>query len=576
MGSRPVPTAVGGLGSSAVRVRSRVAVAGWGVMLSGCGLFARSAAPTAAAAPRTTAGELDPRTLLADVPLRASRLGAGPPSVVASTEAVENEWIGGFVEVPQEQCILGYGRGSSSVEDVDIAIYSEDGTELAVDEARDPHPTVLLCPPHPDRVYVAAHVVEGEGFVVIAAQLVPRERALVVGHALGAHGAVGDEPGTADAWPGLAGAVRVHRAALGGVWEEFKRLSLPVDTRVATYLPLPIEVDSCVDAVIVADDEVAFLDVEAMDAENRVIAQSHAQRGARTLTVCSPLSMTGTLSVRPHVGRGRVAIVLARARGEAARDLSSRPEVAWVPTAQSVDGARAARNALLAKAGYGAPAASTSGSLTLGRRSTTPLQLTGPAGACSRIDVVAGAPLAMLDASIWDDRGDLGASDDGSSSVTLFACAHGSFRLELEARGRGGPFAITVRPERWKDPAFALHPLAASRMLARVAVGPDMVFAHKKLVVREQPLDAERLASWLESIDKGQCAHVTLGAQGEGMGIELRAFDGVDGAEIDRCEAPHAASVRACAKPDSGRTVRFEARASAGRLEAVVGTDLGP
>jgi hypothetical protein len=280
--------------------------------------------------------------------------------------------------------------------------------------------------------------------------------------------------------------------------------------------------------------------------------------------------------VRPHVGRGRVAVVLARAQGEVVRDLSSRPEVAWGPTAQSVDAAKTARNALLAKAGYGAPVSFASGSLTLGRRTTMPLQPTGPVGACSRIDVVAGAPLAMLGASIWDDRGDLIASDEGPSSVTLFACARGSLRLELEARGRGGPFAITVRPERWKDTVFALHPLAASRMLARAAVGPDMLFAHKKLVVREQTLDAERFAAWFENIDKGQCAHVTLGAQGDGTGIELRAFDGVDGAEIDRCEGPQSASVRACARPDSGRTVRFEARASAGRLEAIVGTDLGP
>jgi hypothetical protein len=226
--------------------------------------------------------------------------------------------------------------------------------------------------------------------------------------------------------------------------------------------------------------------------------------------------------------------------------------------------------------GYGAPVVSASGSLVIGRRVTMPLQLTGPAGACSRIDVVAGAPLAMFDASLWDDRGNLVASDEGPSSLTLFACVRGPLRLEIEARGRGGPFSIAARPELWKDAALALHPLAASRMLARAAEGPEMIFPHKKLSVREQTLDAERLAFWLESIDEGQCARVTVGAQGDGSGIELRAFDGADGAEIDRCEAPHAASIRACAKPNSGRTVRFEVRASAGRMDGVVGTDLEP
>ena len=107
-------------------------------------------------------------------PARAVRLGAGAPSLVASAQAIDNSWVGGFVDVPRDDCVLGYARGSSSIDDVDVAIYSEEGTTLAVDEGRDVHPTVLMCAPHPDRVYLAAHVVEGEGLVAVGAQLVPR------------------------------------------------------------------------------------------------------------------------------------------------------------------------------------------------------------------------------------------------------------------------------------------------------------------------------------------------------------------------------------------------------------------
>jgi hypothetical protein len=64
---------------------------------------------------------------------------------------------------------------------------------------------------------------------------------------------------------------------------------------------------------------------------------------------------------------------------------------------------------------------------------------------------------------------------------------------------------------------------------------------------------------------------VAIGVQGEGLGVELRAIDGSAGEEIDRSEAAHAASVRACAPADAARTVRFEARASAGKLDAVIG-----
>jgi hypothetical protein len=162
------------------------------------------------------------------------------------------------------------------------------------------------------------------------------------------------------------------------------------------------------------------------------------------------------------------------------------------------------------------------------------------------------------------------ASGEASSSLALFACARERARLEIEARGRPGPFAVTVRSERWNDAAFAAHPLAASRMLARAAAGPDMLLDGKAGPARELSLDATRTVAFTEPIPPGRCLRVTAGAQGDGAGIEIRAFEGADG-EIDRSEAAHAASVRACAPSDSARNVRFEMRASAGRMDAVVG-----
>src|SRR5258708_37110716 len=104
--------------------------------------------------------------------------------------------------------------------------------------------------------------------------------------------------------------------------------------------------------------------------------------------------MAATLSVRPHVGRGLAAIVLARATGDVARDLSTRPDVAWAATTQPLQRATGERNALLSKSGYEAPVATASGALPLGRRVSVPVDLKAPAGSCARIDVVAGAPPA--------------------------------------------------------------------------------------------------------------------------------------------------------------------------------------
>ncbi|HXN32679.1 MAG TPA: hypothetical protein VN894_12490 [Polyangiaceae bacterium] len=542
--------------------------------LAGCASHPASLAPTGpppVPSPRVTAGALDPRTLLGELPMRASRLGAGAPALVSSTEAIENDWVGGFVDVPSDDCLLAYARGSPSVEDVDVAIYSEEGTQLAADEGRDVHPTVVLCVPHPDRVYVAAHVVGGEGLVAVGAQLVPKERALIVARALGARGAIAEGPRPADAWPGLDDAVRAHRQALGGTWEEVRRVALSVDARVPTYVSLPIEADQCVDAVIVPDTDVALLDIEAFDGEGRVMARAREGMGARTLTVCSPISMPGSLSVRPHVGRGLAAVVVSRARGEVARDFSERPDVAWTAGTQPLEAARGARNALLAKSGYGAPLAAASGMLVLGRRVSIPLDTKALGGACARIDVVAGAPLALVDAHVWDDAGSLLASAEASATLALFACARGAVRLELETRGRPGPFAVSMRRERWQDAAFAAHPLAASRMLARAAAGPDMLLDGKEAPARDVSLNGTRVIGWTENIPGGRCVRVTVGAEGEGAGIELRALDPADGTDFDRSEAVHAASVRACAPAGIAREARFEVRASAGHVDAIVG-----
>ncbi|HLK35238.1 MAG TPA: hypothetical protein VKU41_00710 [Polyangiaceae bacterium] len=555
-------------------MRRLLRAAALAIALGGCATFSRSSAKqaprTSLAAPHAVAGELNGRALLAELPARASRLGASPPALVVSAEALDNEWIGGFVDVPREDCLLGYARGAASIQDIDVAIYSEEGTSLAVDEGRDVHPTVLMCPPHPARVYVAAHVVDGEGLVAVGAQLVPRERGTIVARTLGARGGAALGPRPADAWPGLEDTIRVHRREIGGVWEETRRVALSVDAHVPTYASLPIEADRCVDALIIPDDDVALLEVEATDGDGRTVARAKDGPGPRSLTICSPIAMTGTLSVRPHVGRGLAAVVLARISADAAKDLSTRPDVAWVATTAPLARATGDRNALLAKGGYDGPVAFAAGSLALGRRTSVPLDFKPLGVPCARVDVVAGAPLALVEARVWDDAGALLSSGEASSSLALFACVRDRVRLDLEARGRPGPYAVTVRPERWKDPAFAVHPLAASRMLARATVGPDMLLAGKDGAARDLTLDSQHEVTWSESVAAGRCIRVTVGAEGSGAGIEARVFDSADN-EIDRSEAAHAASVRACAPPDAPRAVRFEVRGSAGQMDAVIG-----
>src|SRR5262249_38975074 len=177
----------------------------------------------------------------------------------------------------------------SSVEDLDIAAFADEGNPVAVDEGPDPRPTLLLCPPHPDRLYLAAHVAAGEGLVALGAQLVPKDRAVEVGRALGARGGWGEGPRAAEAWPGLDDRVRARRAALGGNWDELKRLAVALDARASSYVTFPVDAEGCVDLLVLPDETVAMLEVEVMDGDGRVVARAHEGGAERTVTVCSPV-----------------------------------------------------------------------------------------------------------------------------------------------------------------------------------------------------------------------------------------------------------------------------------------------
>jgi hypothetical protein len=545
--------------------------------------------------PIVTPGDLDANVLFGDVPARAVRLGAGPASMVTSGEAVEGERLGAFVDLPDDVCLLAYARASSSVEDLDLAALDDDGSSFAQDNADDPHPAILVCPPHPARLYVMAHVVLGEGLVGVAAHLVPRASAPEVAHALGAHGTLDEGPQSARGIPGLEDHVRAHREAIGGEWQDFEQRILNVDARVPVVFRLPIEADQCVDALVMPlSEEVALLEVEAVDEGGRVVARAHEGGPDRSITMCSPIRLAGSLLVRPHVGRGQAIVTLGRMRASAARDLSPKVDVAWTPTSVPLDAARAERADALAKAGYGSPTFASKGALVLGRRASFGLDAprSNPPGTCTRVDVIGGAPLALVDARAWAEPdapeaghgapggastpasgspSALSSEASGAWSTTLFACARVKTRVDVEAHGRGGPFALEARAEKWRDPAFAQHPLAASRMLARAAEGTAATFPGLALPARAVTLEPDRMLAWTSPVPAGRCAQVSVGAEGDGAGLELRAFDAPSGDEVDRSHAARAVEARACAPTGAGRSIRWELRTTSGRLDVVVG-----
>lgn len=520
-------------------------------------------------APVVIHGDLDARVLLGDLPKRAIAAGAGAASVVASGLLGDGERLGAFVEVPADSCLLAYARGSASMEDIDVVLFAEEGSPIAVDEAPDAHPTVILCPPHPARVYLAVHAAGGEGLVAVAAQLVPPARAAEVGRAAGAHGARGEAPRPADAWPGLEERIRQHRAALGGTWEDIRRSAMTVDVRASSAVPLAIDANQCVDVLVIPEDGVLSMELDVVDADGREVA--HARDGGkdRSLVLCSTFAMTGSLRIRPHAGAGLAAVVIGRTPSSSAPDLATHVQLLWYATGRTVEQTRAAFDAALARRGYGAPTVFGAGSLTAGRRATLAGEV--PSGdACARIDILAGAPLALFAARARDDKGKLLGAGEGASMVTVYACGTSKAELELDAYGRGGPFVALARSERWRSPVFAKKPTASSRMLGRSQGEPGGPLEGTLGDVRSVALDAMHLERWEVTIAARTCVEIAVGAEGEGTGLSLSVIDVSTGEEIDRSHGATSAFARACGV-EAPRRVRVELAATSGKLDAVVG-----
>jgi hypothetical protein len=538
------------------------------LLMLGCPGKTTNLRPTGIQAPNVVNGDLDAKLLLGDIPFRATQLGAGPARIVASGPIGEGERLGAFVDVPADQCLLGYARGSSSIDDIDVVVFAEEGNPIATDEGPDSHPAVVMCPPHPDRVYLAVHAAAGEGLVALAAQIAPRDHAAEIAMKLGAHGARGEGPRSAEAWPGLDERVRARRAALGGHWEETKRVAVTADARSETVLPLAADANTCVDVLAVSDDAVALIDLEVSDGEGRVIARAHEGSHDRALVVCTTMALSGSLHLRPHVGSGLAAVVVAKLPIEEATELSETPQSAWYATARTVDQAKKTLDGELSRAGYAAGTNAGGGALTLGRRAS--LSLDPTPNACTRVDVMAGTPLSLFDARVWDDRGALVAAGEGASQVALFVCKAQKTQLELEARGRPGPFGVVMRKERWQSQAFMQKPLAASRMLARSADAPMFTVEGTLGDARALVVDAAKRSTWEASIPPQTCSVTAVGAEGDGTGVTLLATDAASGDELDRSHAASSARVRVCAEA-AARRVKYELTVSAGKLDVVVG-----
>lgn len=510
----------------------------------------------------------DAAALLATDAARAREVGAGPLEIASSAYLSEGDRTGAFIAIPDDACALVMARGSASIADVDLFAYEDDGSAFGVDESSDAHPAVLVCPPHPKRLFVSARVVSGGGLVGIGVQALPAAALAAVEKVIGTRGRSGGETGRLESWPGLETKLIAHRAWLGGSWEDVRRAALPVAPRAATRMTVPLERERCLDVFVSPGEEVGSLEVVAEDSTGRIIARGRDRGRDRALVLCSALSTEVSIVVRPRASTGVVAVVASRSRLGAAAIIEPSVRAEYVTETRELAEARAALEKRFVDKGYGAATPLTTTRANLGSR--TPLTIDLPAG-CARIDVIAGKPLADVGASLWNDKGFLLAEGRGGAGVTLFPCgAGGPARIDVEAFARPGPYTIEIRKDKLSPPLLVAHPWAANRILAVLDAGGELVSAASANGAVVVALDANTRSTVPFDIPAKACVEVIVALDRVGTGIDLRVADVLTG-ENSTTRGRFVAAERRCASNVPVKAIA-EIRLSSGKADALLVT----
>jgi hypothetical protein len=499
--------------------------------------------------------------------------GAGPLQIAATDVAADGDRVGGFVAIPSEQCLLAYARGSPGIDDLDLYAYGDDGSVLGADEAADPHPALIICPPHPTRAYVVARVAAGRGIVAVAVHSVSPAAAERAGRSLGARGRPGEEMGRVESWPGLDERVSEHRRLLGGHWEELRRVAVQADARAPTRLTATLSPDRCLDVLVVPGEEFAQLEVTLLGEDERILARAVPYGRDRSAIICSPVQSQIAIEVRPHAGQGLCAVVLGQSPRGAERQIGGPVRVYRTAPTIELSVERAQRAKILRALGYPDGVQVGTGTADVGRRTSFPVAL--PDG-CVRLEIVAGRPLAGITADLWSANGDLIATGDAGEGPTLFACGKATAaRIDIEAMSHPGPFAVELRKEKLSPPTLAAHPLAAGRLLSVVASRGDAVTAGAAADAKVLALDGVSLKTVEVQVPDGRCADVVAAVDAGGAGIDMRLFDPQANEESSLVRGRLVAESRVCATARN-RSFRAELRLTSGKADALVWTRLLP
>lgn len=513
-----------------------------------------------------------------DRPLDPRRLrgaeGLGNSILLAVEAGIAGDRISALLEVPKQECAVVIARGSSSIEDLDLLAYGEDGAPLGSDEATDREPSLLICPPHPGRVLIAARIAQGHGIVAVGSERVPPALASKAAQRYRVKPRASSDAERLKAWPGLDDLVLRERERVGGRFQDLRRVAVALDASVATTLPANIDAGRCVHALFVPSEDVSHLDVAALDDRGRLLGRAVGSGRQRSLVVCSSQPSEISFEIRPHAGRGLAVAALSVSVAGSESAIEGEVIRRDVFPTGDAKAELALLDSRLKKLGYGATKPGPKLDLQLGRRSSLALDL-GPG--CTRIDVVGSRPVRGVSARLWSDAGELRAEDSGGAGATLFGCGAGKVRVDVSAVIAPGPVNIATQREPDAPAELARSPLAGGRLIARMLGRGVLKRADTIGKVTELSLAAEQLTKLPFMVPLDRCLDIDVAISGNAPGVELRAIDADTGIELDSAVGDEAASVRLCAFQRGAHgslNARVELRSVAGTAKALIATRL--
>ncbi len=271
--------------------RLRIACVSLPVLVVACAPNGASTRSGALAPPQLVASPVPTMPKLLDAVSAAERAGAGKAARVAEGVLFEGERMGAFVEVPDDECVLVLARGSATVSDLDLVLWSDEGEWLTGDERRDADPSVILCPPHPSRVQAMGMVAAGRGAVSLAAQRVARA-----------------DEGRVRAW------LTALRPASELGDERARRTLVHANADVPVLVPLEIEAQACAEVRAAGSGASADPDLALVDEAGAVRRKANAEgHDAAVLRFCVAEAFRGHLAVRARLGQSDVVVGVGKA-----------------------------------------------------------------------------------------------------------------------------------------------------------------------------------------------------------------------------------------------------------------------